>query len=154
MKISNHGLALIKEFEELRLNVYLDKAGVPTIGYGSTRYENGTKVKLGDKLHNEAEASGLLIGTISPYEAAVNRGVKVPITQNQYDALVSFTYNEGEGAFGSSTLLRLLNKKDYKGASAQFAVWNKITNPKTKQHEAWKPLTERRAREAALFNTK
>jgi len=131
MKLSNHGEAVIKKFEGLRLQAYRDSAGVWTIGYGCTRYHDGKPVKPGDKLADEKQADALFRNTLSQYEDAVNNNTRVSLSQNQFDALVSFTYNEGTGALEHSTLLQRLNEKDYKGAADQFLVWDKITDPKS-----------------------
>ncbi len=151
MKLSNHGEAVIKKFEGLRLNAYRDTAGVWTIGYGSTRYHDGKLVRPGDKLANEAQADALFRNTLGQYEEAVNTLVKVPLTQNQFDALVSFTYNEGTGALKGSTLLRLLNEGDYHSAAGHFSAWNKITDPETGRKIPSNTLTSRRSQERALF---
>ncbi len=82
----------------LRLAAYRDVAGVWTIGYGSTRYHDGKQVKPGDILTGEVQADALFQNTLGQYEDAVNQLSKAPLTQNQFDALVSFTYNEGTGA--------------------------------------------------------
>ena len=102
---SAQGLAIIKKHEGLRLSSYLCPAGVPTIGYGSTRYPDGRKVILGEKLSSEKEATQLLLATLQSFEAAVNRHLP-NLNQCQFDALVSFTYNVGTGAFIKSTLLK------------------------------------------------
>jgi len=151
MKLSTKGIALIKNFEGLRLNAYRDVAGVWTIGYGSTRYHDGRTVKPGDKLSSEEQASALFTNTLGQYEEAVNDYVKVSLNQNQFDALVSFTYNEGTGALRASTLLHKLNEKDYQGASDQFPVWNKVTNPGTGEKEVNPTLSSRRKAERQLF---
>lgn len=151
MKISKNGIALIKSFEGLVLHAYKDIAGVWTIGYGSTRYANGGKIKPSDKLNNEAQANSLLMCTLSQYEAAVNSYVLVPLTQDQYDALVSFTYNLGTNALLHSTLLKKLNEKDYAEAANWFEPWNKITDPQTGKKIVSDTLTKRRAKESALF---
>ena len=148
MKTSQKGLNLITEFEGLRLNPYLDAVGVPTIGNGSTRYENGTKVTMRDKPITRDRAIELFKNTLVTYENAVNRNVKVTLNQNQYDALVSFTYNLGEANLKSSTLLRLLNQGDYKGAANQFPRWNKAKG------KVLAGLTRRRAAEKQLFESK
>lgn len=153
MKLSDHGIAVIKNFEGLRLDAYRDSAGVWTIGYGSTRYHDGKAVKPGDKLSNEAQADALFRNTLSQYEDAVNKYVKVPITQNQFDALVSFTYNEGTGALAGSSLLILLNEKDFEGAAEHFLLWNKITDPKTGKKVVLDTLENRRKEESQLFLT-
>src|SRR6185312_351003 len=125
MNLSPQGLTLIKNFEGLRLSAYRDVAGVWTIGYGSTRYHDGKPVKPGDKLANPQQAEALLNNTLGQYEDAVGQYVKVSLSQSQFDALVSFTYNVGTGGLEESTLLRKLNEKDYSGAADQFLVWDK-----------------------------
>ena len=125
MKISQSGLDLIKEFEGLRLDAYQDSVGVWTIGYGSTYWPDGRKVKKGDKLASEAEAEQLLRDTVKTYEAGVNRVVKVHITQNQFDALVSFAFNLGVGALEKSTLVRKLNQIDVIPVANEFSRWTK-----------------------------
>lgn len=151
MKLSNHGIKLIKSFEGLRLNAYKDMAGIWTIGYGSTRYQDGRVVKPGDKLTDEAQANTLFINTLSKYVEAVNKGAKAALSQDQFDALVSFIYNVGTGAVTSSTLFKMLNAGDYQNAADQFLLWNKITDPKTGKKVPCKTLSLRRAQERALF---
>ena len=151
MKLSNQGITLIKSFEGLRLSAYRDVAGIWTIGYGSTRYHDGKPVKPGDKLADEQQADALFSNTLGQYEDAVNQYVKVPLTQSQFDALVSFTYNEGTGALKQSTLLKKLNEKDYHSAADQFLVWNKITSPRTGEKEVCTDLSVRRRQERQLF---
>jgi len=153
MQISNNGIAIIKIFEGLRLNAYTDSAGVWTIGYGSTRYHDGRAVKPGDKLVGESQADTLFRNTLGQYEKAVNDFVQIPLTQNQFDALVSFTYNEGPYALKSSTLLKKLNAKDYANAANAFLLWDKITDPKTGKKVALDVLTQRRREERELFLT-
>ena len=104
MGTSQRGIDLIKEFEGLKLNAYLCSANVPTIGYGNTYYPNGIKVKLGDTISQE-QAEILLLDILKKFEDIVNRKLKVKVNQNQFDALVSHTYNTG----GSNTLFRLIN---------------------------------------------
>jgi lysozyme len=151
MKLTEQGIALIKNFEGLRLNAYRDVAGVWTIGYGSTRYHDGKVIKPGDKLTGETQASALLLNTLNTYTTAVNKLVKVPINQTQFNALVSFTYNEGTGALERSTLLKKLNAFDYEGAANQFLLWDKITDPNTGKKVVCKTLTNRRKQERELF---
>jgi lysozyme len=107
MKISEKGLKLIKEFEGLKLSPYLCSANVPTIGYGSTRYEDGSRVKLTDKAITKERAETLLMYTMKEFERIVLSKVRVTLTQNQFDALVSHTYNTG----GSDGLFKLVNNK-------------------------------------------
>lgn len=151
MQLSDEGEKIIKNFEGLRLDAYRDSAAVWTIGYGSTRYHDGKPVKPGDKLADEAQADILFRNTLGQYENAVNDLVRVPINQNQFDALVSFTYNEGTGALKESTLLRKLNKGDYQGAADQLLIWDKITNPKTGEKTTLNTLVKRRKQERQLF---
>src|ERR1700761_3494421 len=113
MNLSNNGKSVIKKFEGLSLNAYRDSVGVWTIGYGSTRYHDGKVVMPGDKLASEEQASILFSNTLGQYEDAVNKHVTVRLTQNQFDALVSFAYNEGTDALKSSTLLIRLNEGNY-----------------------------------------
>jgi len=151
MKLSDKGTKIIKNFEGLRLEAYRDSANVWTIGYGSTRYHDGRGVRPADKLANELQADALFRNTIGQYEEAVKRCVKSPLTQNQFDALVSFTYNEGTGALEKSTLVHKLN--DYEGAANQFLVWNKITDPHTGNKVICQTLVKRREQERELFLT-
>lgn len=151
MKLSDQGIKVIKNFEGLRLTAYRDIAGVWTIGYGSTRYHDGKPVRPGDRLASEQQASALFSNTLGQYEDAVNQYVKIPLTQPQFDALVSFTYNEGAGALKESTLLKKLNEKDYAAAADQLLVWDKITNPHTGEKEVCITLSVRRKEERELF---
>ncbi len=92
MQTSSKGLALIKKFEGFRSKPYLCPAGVPTIGYGSTRYANGNAVNLSDAPITEAEATALLQQTLTTYERGVTSRVTSSVNQNQFDALVCFAY--------------------------------------------------------------
>lgn len=118
MEISQKGINLIKTFEGCRLEAYKCPAGVWTIGYGHT----GADVSQGRKITKD-EAERLFRQDLMIHCNNVSKLVKVPLTQNQFDALVSLEYNIGCGYFSNSTLLRLLNAKNYKGAAEQFAVW-------------------------------
>lgn len=124
MNTSQSGINLIKGFEGKRLTAYDDGVGVWTIGYGTIKYPNGLRVKKGDTC-TDTQAESYLKNDLVKFESAINRLVKVPLNQNQFDALSSFTYNLGETNLSKSTLLRKLNSKDYKGAADQFLVWNK-----------------------------
>ena len=123
MQASINCLNIIKKFEGLSLKPYLDVVNVPTIGYGSTHYENGIAVTLKDPSITKDRAISLMINTLANYVSAVNRMVQVPLNQNQFDALVDFAYNLGIGALQTSTLLRLLNAHDFNGASGEFGKW-------------------------------
>lgn len=118
MNISIVGLAHIKGWEKLRLNRYLDEGGKPTIGYGHL-------IKPGENLDTitESQANGLLLMDLRDAINAVNKAVKVPLTQSQFDALVSFVFNVGASRFYNSTLLKLLNKGDISGVRLQFGKW-------------------------------
>jgi len=139
MKISAKGLGLIKEFEGCELTAYVCPAGVLTIGYGST----GPHVSNGQTI-TEAEAEALLLKDLVRFEKAVNELVKVPLSQGAYDALVSFTFNCGEGAFADSTLLRELNegKESNLVAKSQLPRWT---------NGGLAGLVRRRAAEVELF---
>ena len=146
MKISNKGLELIKEFESFSANAYLCPAGKPTIGYGNTFWEDGTPVKIGDQISKE-RAETLLKHVVDNFSVAVEVDIKIEVTQNQFDAMVSLAYNIGLGAFKNSTLLRQLNRGNFVGASQEFLRWDKSNG---------KPLlglTRRREREKLLFDS-
>jgi lysozyme len=148
---SKGGLELIKGFEGVRLKAYRDSAGVWTIGWGSTRWANGSLVKRGDKLINIDCANDLFDLTVQGFVDQVRSLTKVPLTQNQFDALVSFQYNTG--GLAGSTLLKKLNAGDYQGAADQFPLWDKVTDPITGQKKPFAVLTDRRAKERKLFLT-
>lgn len=101
-------LAIIKKHEGLRLRAYLCPAGVPTIGYGNTFYEDGTPVKMGEAITKD-RAERMLFHTVARFQAAVDGVVTSKINQNQLDALTSFAYNVGIGALQRSTLLKKVN---------------------------------------------
>lgn len=148
MNIGSRGLALIKEFEGCKLTSYLDGGGVWTIGWGHT----GTDVEEGQTITQD-RADELLLLDLQTAVQGVNDLVKVPLTQNEFDALVSFAYNVGtdidadtkaEG-LGDSTLLRKLNDSDYDGAAREFPKWNKDNG------QVVPGLSRRRMAEKALF---
>lgn len=146
MKTSVHGLSLIKAMEGFRRYPYRCPAGVPTIGYGSTRYANGLSVKLSDQPITEIEATALLAVTLKRYEEAVTNSVHRTIDQNEFDALVSLCYNIGPTAFAKSSLVRMLND----GAKTvdvadQFLRWTKANG------KVLAGLVARREAERALF---
>ncbi len=142
--ISKTGVDLISSFEGIRLDAYDDGVGVWTIGIGTTIYPNGVKVKKGDKCTLE-QAKSYFAHDLKSFEKTINDSVKVPLSQNQFDALVSLTYNIGQTAFSNSTLLKKLNAKDYQGAADQFLRWNKGGG------KVMKGLVRRREAERALF---
>jgi lysozyme len=135
MKTSQNGKALVKKFEGLHdgdkktaiLEPEMCPAGRWTLGWGSTFDLKGNTVTKSTPGITLAEAETLLDMQLRKAESAVLSLVKVPLTQNQFDALVCFVYNVGEGAFRGSTLLRKLNERCYECAAQQFLVWNKAT---------------------------
>ena len=142
MKTSPKGIALIKAAEGLRLKAYPDPGtgALPwTIGYGST---SGVTKNM---VITEAQAEQMLAADLVRFERAVERLVRVPLKQGQFDALVSFTYNVGEGNFTRSTLLRKLNADDHAGAAEQFKRWVNAGG------KVLPGLVKRRAAERALF---
>lgn len=141
MKISQKGIDLIKRFEGCKLEAYKCSAGVWTIGYGHT---NG--VKEGMKI-TQQEAEKLLKQDLVVYENIVLESVTTALNQPIFDALVSFTYNLGGGNLKSSTLLKLLNDRDYYGASKEFEKWNKASG------KVLVGLVKRREAERNLFNS-
>lgn len=123
MKASERCLDLIRRFEGFRAKPYRCPAGVPTIGYGSTRYADGAHVNLTDPPITEAQADDIMRATLGEYERAVNRYVSVFVNQHEFDALVDFAYNAGAKNLLSSTLLKKLNAGDRKGAAKEFERW-------------------------------
>ena len=140
MNVSEKGITLIKKFEGCRLQAYKCTSGVWTIGYGHTGSEVHKDFKITQK-----EADIYLKHDLIIHANNVNKLVKVPLNQNQFDALVSLVFNIGYGAFKGSTLLRLLNQGKYKEASEQFAVW-RLSGGKVSEG-----LIRRRAEEKKLF---
>lgn len=139
---SRAGLALVKQFEGCKLTAYPDpgSGGEPwTIGYGHTG-----GVRPGQKI-TQAQADTWLLADYDEHEAKVRALVKVSLTENQLGALCSFTYNVGPNNLRTSTLLKLLNKGDYKGAADQLLVWNKASG------HVLAGLVTRRAAERDLF---
>jgi GH24 family phage-related lysozyme (muramidase) len=138
-KINASGLRLLKSFEGLRLEAYLDAVGVWTIGYGTT-----SGVVPGMQI-SQAQAETFLKKDLATFEMAIANAVKVPLVDDQFSVLVSFIYNIGETDFMGSTLLQLLNQKDYPAAADQLLRWNKGGG------QELPGLTRRRQAERALF---
>lgn len=162
MDISQNGIQEIIRHEGIaeydsssnRYYLYYDSANKPTIGIGhliTTPELKSGRIDTGiDKVNYKngltlVQCHDLFRKDIQRFEDAINNLVKVPISQNQYDALVSFTFNIGIGAFKKSTLLRKLNAKDYEGAANEFPRWNKAGG------KIIRGLVIRRSRERALF---
>lgn len=147
MKTSEKGVELIKSFESLQLSAYPDPAtgGEPwTIGYGHTSAAGPPKVFRGLRF-TKSEADYTLQRDLVKFEAAVERLVKVPLAQNQFDALVSFAFNCGTGALEKSTLLKRVNEKRFDAVPAEFMKWTKANG------KEMKGLVRRRRAEAALW---
>ena len=136
---SQSGLDAIKKHEGVRHSAYLDAVGVPTICYGSTR-----KVYMGQRA-TPAECEERLLEDATYAGRGVAKGVKVKLTQGQYDALVSFVFNVGAGAFSKSTMLRYINANQCEAAGTEFLRWDRAGGKRLKG------LTNRRARESAAW---
>jgi lysozyme len=142
MKINDAGFELLKSFENCKLKAYKDIVGVWTIGWGHT----GDLAFPGSEI-DQATADALLCDDLHVVEAGVVKRCKVKVTDNQFSALVCFAYNVGLGAFGTSTLLKLLNAGDFKGAAGQFERWNRAGGKEVAG------LTRRRKAERKLFES-
>ncbi len=140
MKISAEGIALIKKFEGCELEAYQCSAKVWTIGYGHTK-----DVNEGDTW-SQSHAEHMLEVELHEYESYINEYVTAPLSQNQFDALVSWVYNLGPANLKASTLLKVVNAEDYAGVPAQIKRWNKAGG------EILDGLIRRREAEARLFN--
>ncbi len=143
--INQAGLNLIEQFEGCKLKPYLDVAGIPTIGIGTTRYPDGTAVTMQDPPITKVQAYEFLKSHLDKNCQDVESKVKVSVNDNQFAALVSFVYNVGIGAFTSSTLLKKLNSGDMPGAADQFLKWNRAGGVVVAG------LTRRRQAERTLF---
>jgi len=141
MITSPAGVKAIQQHEGLMLEAYVDAAGVNTIGFGHT----GSEYAQPGKKITKAKAVELLKKDLKQAEDAVNRLVKVDITQPMYDSLVSLAFNIGNGAFAKSTLLKKLNQGDYLGAADEFPRWRKAGG------KVLTGLVKRRAAERAMF---
>lgn len=141
MKTSDNGIDFLKEVESVELKAYLDGGGVWTNGVGHT----GPDVHEGQVV-DEAQVDAWLKEDVLEAEDAVNRGVKVSLSQNQFDALVSFTFNVGVSAFLNSTLLRKLNASDYEGAKNELSRWVRDNG------KIVKGLVNRRLKEQKLYS--
>jgi lysozyme len=141
MEFSEDGFDLLKRSEGFRSHVYKDARGFPTIGYGhrllhSESFPDGI---------SESDASDILVSDVNVACAAVQRLVKVPLTQGQFDALVDFTFNLGGGKLAGSTLLKDLNAGDYDAVAEQLLLWDHAGAAKLPA------LKARREAEAALW---
>ena len=139
MKTSQYGIDLIKHFEGCELKAYKCPAGVWTIGYGHTK-----GVQEGDEW-SESHANHMLEVELEEYEGYVDKYVTAPLGQNQFDALVSWTYNLGGGNLSASTMLKVLNAGEYDEVPNQMLRWNKVGG------KVLEGLTRRRQAEADMF---
>ena len=145
MKLNKAGADLIKSFEGLRLETYRCSANKETIGYGSTFYEDGSPVKLGDKITKE-RADSLFEKVSDSFAAKVKNCIQKDINENQFAALVSFAYNVGIGNLKSSTLLKKVNANPNDPTIMQeFKKWNRASG------KVLAGLTRRREAEANLY---
>ena len=144
MRISENGIEFIRQLEGEKLTAYPDIVGIWTIGVGHTGFVDGKPVARGMAITKE-KSKEILTADLKRFESAVNDAVKVTLTQNQFDALVSLAFNIGEGAFARSTLVNKLNAGDKKGAAEQFLVW------KNAGGRVSQGLLNRRQTEKAMF---
>lgn len=148
MKLNENGYQLICEFEGLMLKPYLCSAKISTIGYGNTYYPNGVRVTLLDKPITKDYAFEIFKDIADKFAKRVNSMVKKPLTQNQFNSLVSFAYNVGTGAFSTSTLLKKVNENPNDlSIRAEFMKWNKANKVVVNG------LTTRRKKESDLYFT-
>lgn len=147
MQLSSNGLQLIKSFEGFKASPYLDSADIPTIGFGTISYPDGTRVTMDDSDITEVQAEQYLMYQINQKTSSINNMLTVPVTQNQFDSLCSFAYNLGTGALHGSTLLKLLNQGDFDGAAGQFPLWDRAGGVVVAG------LQRRRLAEQQLFST-
>jgi lysozyme len=146
MKLDESGYKLIQEFEGLSLVPYLCSAKVATIAYGSTFYPSGKKVTMQDAPISLATAKWMLKETADKFAADVDKLIKSKLTQNQFNAIVSFAFNLGLTSLGRSTLLKKVNiNPNDPTIAAEFAKWNKAGG------KVLNGLTKRRAKEAKLY---
>lgn len=145
MRLSTAGETFIKLAEGFRGVAYLDGAGIPTIGYGHIK-----DVHLGMTC-TEEEADTWFQYDVLWAEEDINAQVKAPLNQNQFDALVSFTFNEGRASFETSSMLRFLNEGDYARAAKEFPRWDKMHKNGVLVSDMG--LARRRKSEQTLFNT-
>ena len=149
MKTDIKGQQLIQQFEGLYLKPYLCPAKIPTIGYGNTFYENGTPVTMKDEPITKERAISLFLRIIQPFEDNVTALLKKSVNQQQFNALVSFAYNVGVGAFGNSTLLKKVNANPNDPTIRdEFMKWVKVNGA------VFTGLVNRRKAEADMYFSK
>jgi GH24 family phage-related lysozyme (muramidase) len=144
MTIGQAGIDMIKRWEGFHAQAYLDPIGIPTIGFGTIRV-NGRPVKMGMTCTMQQAEMWLMEEVNVSIVPHLHRLLKVPVNQKIFDSLCSFIYNLGIGNFSKSTMLRMLNAGDYRGAADQFPRWNRAGG------KVWNGLTKRRMAERELF---
>lgn len=144
MKLSKEGLKEIQQSEACKLKAYLCPAGKWTIGWGQTGKDIGEGT-----VWTQEQADKARDATVAAREKAVSSALTRPATQNQFDAMMSLTYNIGVYAFQTSTVLRQHNAGHHKDAANAFTMWNKITVDGVKVYS--EGLNNRRHREKALY---
>lgn len=144
-EINQQGLDLIRHFESLRLEAYQDSVGIWTIGWGHTGLEHKDGSVFEGRVITEKEAEELLKSDLRKFEKAVDSLVDIELNDNQFSALVSFSFNLGIGNLKSSTLLKLLNNNDQFNCTKEFVKWSKAGGKRLKG------LLRRRASERNLF---
>lgn len=148
MQITRRGIDLIKKYEGFSKVPYLCPAGIPTIGYGCTYYPDGKKVSILDKSISEEQATQMLILVVDDFALKVSKLLKQKLSENQFNALVSFTYNVGLGALSKSTLLKKVNiNPNDKTIREEFLKWNKAGG------KVLNGLVKRRLEESDLYFT-
>ncbi len=152
LRLSQKGAALVKAFESClqpvgggKFRAYSDPVHVLTIGWGHTNH-NGRQFDA-SAVWTQDDCDTEFMADMAIFEKAVTRNVTVQLNQDQFDALVSFTFNLGEGNLKQSTLLKMVNAKDFAGAAAEFPRWNKAGG------QVLRGLVRRRASEALLFQS-
>lgn len=145
MKLNIQGISVMHEFEGLKLDAYLCPANVPTIGWGNTRYEDGTPVKMGESISRE-RADELFKNIAENFSLGVKKLVSTELSENQFSSLVCFAYNVGLANLGRSTLLKKVNANpNDPSIREEFLRWNKAGGKELAG------LTRRRKAEADLY---
>lgn len=145
MELSNYGFKLLATLEGNKLKPYLDIAKVPTIGIGCTYYEDGTRVKMTDPAISEERSLELAKNIVKSFVHCVNTAILLPMTQNQFDAMVLLCYNIGEARFAKSSVVKNFNAGLVQKAVDSFSLWNKADGVVSRG------LISRRNKERELF---
>ena len=145
--INGRGIEIVKSFEGLALRPYVCAGGVNSVGYGAIRSSTGGPIDPDMEPISETEAEALLIRDLESSEGWVSRLIKTALTENQYSALTSFTFNVGAGALQRSTLRMNLNSEEFQGAADEFPNWHRAGG------RILAGLVRRRVAEQTLFLT-